>query len=140
MSRGNSAAKISRLQRWVSPDPPVQFSLTPLAQTAAGRRFFKISVADGRASHKARRSLRREALIMGLGRVAMNLRRQKLVAGLARAAIPLLLALSCAATTKVSNAWAGSDATSGLPVPRFVSLKADRVTVRGGPDKDHDVS
>jgi SH3-like domain-containing protein len=30
--------------------------------------------------------------------------------------------------------------TSGLPVPRFVSLKADRVTVRGGPDKDHDVA
>ena len=29
---------------------------------------------------------------------------------------------------------------SGLPVPRFVSLKADRVTVRGGPDKDHDVA
>ena len=25
-------------------------------------------------------------------------------------------------------------------MPRFVSLKADRVTVRGGPDKDHDVS
>jgi SH3-like domain-containing protein len=40
-----------------------------------------------------------------------------------------------------SPAWAGSDAvTSGLPVPRFVSLKADRVTVRGGPDKDHDVA
>jgi SH3-like domain-containing protein len=38
-------------------------------------------------------------------------------------------------------AWAGSDATtSSLPVPRFVSLKADRVTVRGGPDKDHDVA
>ena len=30
--------------------------------------------------------------------------------------------------------------TSGLPVPRFVSLKADRVNVRGGPDKDHDVA
>lgn len=40
-----------------------------------------------------------------------------------------------------SPAWAGSDAVaSGLPVPRFVSLKADRVTVRGGPDKDHDVA
>jgi SH3-like domain-containing protein len=36
---------------------------------------------------------------------------------------------------------AGNDAaTSGLPVPRFVSIKADRVNVRGGPDKDHDVS
>jgi SH3-like domain-containing protein len=28
---------------------------------------------------------------------------------------------------------------SGLPLPRFVSLKSDRVNVRGGPDKDHDV-
>ncbi|HKA70350.1 MAG TPA: SH3 domain-containing protein [Xanthobacteraceae bacterium] len=29
---------------------------------------------------------------------------------------------------------------SGLPIPRFVSLKADRVNVRGGPTKDHDVT
>ncbi len=44
--------------------------------------------------------------------------------------------LTCAAGT----VRAGSDPTSsGLPVPRFVSLKADRVAVRGGPDKDHDV-
>ena len=35
---------------------------------------------------------------------------------------------------------AGDTAPSGLPVPRFVSLKVDRVNVRGGPDKDHDVS
>ncbi len=46
-------------------------------------------------------------------------------------------ALVCAGQT----ARAGGDPTSsGLPVPRFVSLKADRVTVRGGPDKDHDVA
>jgi SH3-like domain-containing protein len=37
-------------------------------------------------------------------------------------------------------ARAGSDPTSSLPVPRFVSLKTDRVNVRGGPDKDHEVS
>jgi SH3-like domain-containing protein len=30
--------------------------------------------------------------------------------------------------------------SSGLPVPRFVSLKADRVNVRGGPTKDHEVA
>jgi len=48
-----------------------------------------------------------------------------------------LLALAIAATA----AKAGGDATtSGLPVPRFVSLKADRVAVRGGPDRDHDVA
>jgi len=29
---------------------------------------------------------------------------------------------------------------SGLPIPRFVSLKADKVNVRGGPTKDHDVT
>jgi SH3-like domain-containing protein len=27
-----------------------------------------------------------------------------------------------------------------LPVPRFVSLKPDRVNVRGGPTRDHDVT
>ena len=29
---------------------------------------------------------------------------------------------------------------SGLPIPRFVSLKTDQVNVRGGPTKDHDVT
>jgi len=29
---------------------------------------------------------------------------------------------------------------SGLPIPRFVSLKTDRVNVRAGPTKDHDVT
>jgi len=29
---------------------------------------------------------------------------------------------------------------SGLPVPRFVSLKPDKVNVRGGPTRDHDVA
>src|SRR6201984_2628058 len=28
---------------------------------------------------------------------------------------------------------------SGLPMPRFVSLKPDRVNVRGGPTRDHEV-
>jgi len=52
------------------------------------------------------------------------------------AALAALLALAFA----VPSARAGGDATtSGLPVPRFVSLKTDRVNVRGGPDKDHDV-
>lgn len=30
--------------------------------------------------------------------------------------------------------------TSGLPVPRYVSLKSDHVNVRAGPTKDHDVA
>ena len=43
------------------------------------------------------------------------------------------------------HAQAGSDtalttgSVSGLPVPRFVSLKSDRVNVRAGPTKDQDV-
>jgi len=31
-------------------------------------------------------------------------------------------------------------AKSGLPVPRFVSLKPDRVNVRGGPTREHEVA
>jgi SH3-like domain-containing protein len=34
----------------------------------------------------------------------------------------------------------GIGQSSGLPVPRFVSLKSDRVNVRGGPTKDHEVT
>lgn len=30
--------------------------------------------------------------------------------------------------------------SSGLPVPRYVSLKADKVNVRGGPSREHDVA
>ena len=39
-------------------------------------------------------------------------------------------------------AWAATDVNdgSGLPVPRFVSLKSDHVNVRGGPTKDHQVA
>jgi SH3-like domain-containing protein len=34
----------------------------------------------------------------------------------------------------------GAGSASGLPVPRYVSLKSDRVNVRTGPTKDHDVA
>ena len=39
-----------------------------------------------------------------------------------------------------SAARAANDAGSGLAVPRFVSLKSDKVNVREGPTKDHDVA
>jgi SH3-like domain-containing protein len=71
-----------------------------------------------------------------VGPVAKPLRPKRLKAALCRAAIVAPLALLLAA----SAAQAGSDTTASLPVPRFVSLKTDRVNVRGGPDKDHDVS
>jgi SH3-like domain-containing protein len=61
-----------------------------------------------------------------------------------RAAIaPVLLAFALALglALNVAPARAGGDAAvGGLQVPRFVSLKTDRVNVRGGPDKDHDVA
>lgn len=53
-----------------------------------------------------------------------------------RAAITALTFASAVGPTHAGN----EDITSSLPVPRFVSIKADRVNVRGGPDKDHDVS
>jgi SH3-like domain-containing protein len=55
----------------------------------------------------------------------------------ARAVMAALLMLTLAAATAQA---AGDTATGALPVPRFVSLKTDRVNVRGGPDKDHDVT
>lgn len=55
----------------------------------------------------------------------------------------ILSALALAAAVTPHPAiGAGDSATgpaSGLPLPRFVSLKADRVNVRAGPTKDHEV-
>ena len=56
-----------------------------------------------------------------------------------RVAGTLVLALGMLAVA-APVALAGGDTTSGLPIPRFVSIKTDRVNVRGGPDKDHDVA
>ena len=51
----------------------------------------------------------------------------------------MVLAL-CAATPQISAmAQPAAGTASGLPVPRFVSLKTDKVVVRGGPNKNHDV-
>jgi SH3-like domain-containing protein len=53
-----------------------------------------------------------------------------------------ILALMAALLTTAADA-AGDiavGAASGLPVPRFVSLKPDRVTVRGGPNRDHEIA
>ena len=48
------------------------------------------------------------------------------------------------ASAALSPAWAAGEAAagsaSGLPVPRYVSLKSDRVNVRTGPTKDHEVA
>ncbi|MCX7307455.1 MAG: SH3 domain-containing protein, partial [Afipia sp.] len=45
-----------------------------------------------------------------------------------------------ASCTVLFAAKDASVTTSGLPVPRYVSLKSDHVNVRAGPTKDHDVA
>src|SRR3979409_537382 len=45
--------------------------------------------------------------------------------------------------TSVTSGFSAKDAgqtTSGLPLPRYVSLKSDHVNVRAGPTKDNDVA
>ena len=54
-------------------------------------------------------------------------------------ALAVIAALTCAATARAAGEF-GVGPKSGLPVPRFVSLKPDRVNVRGGPTRDHDVT
>jgi SH3-like domain-containing protein len=54
-------------------------------------------------------------------------------------------ALIALATVAIASAPAQSEdeaagAVSGLPVPRFVSLKADKVNLRAGPTRDNDVT
>ena len=51
----------------------------------------------------------------------------------------LLAAWACVATPAEAAGELASGTVSGLPVPRFVSLKPDRVNVRAGPNKDQDV-
>ncbi len=49
--------------------------------------------------------------------------------------VALLALLCCAAPAPAQETQKGS--ASGLPVPRYVSLKSDRVNVREGPSKEH---
>jgi len=50
------------------------------------------------------------------------------------------LVLLAVASTAQAQGELSLGAKSGLPVPRFVSLKADRVNVRSGPARDHEVT
>jgi SH3-like domain-containing protein len=51
-----------------------------------------------------------------------------------------LLAAAVLAGPAVAAEALGTGSASGLPVPRFVSLKSDRVNLREGPSKDHRTS
>ena len=47
--------------------------------------------------------------------------------------------LACAGSVRAAD-QVSVGPVSGLPMPRFVSLKTDKVNVRAGPAKDHDVA
>jgi SH3-like domain-containing protein len=55
------------------------------------------------------------------------------------AAVLSILILQATPAPAQPGAGATPGSVSGLPVPRFVSLKADKVNVRVGPTKDNDV-
>jgi SH3-like domain-containing protein len=78
----------------------------------------------------------------GTGRDGFRTRSGAGVMQLVRILISLVMA-SFAALTSGTALHAAKDAsltTSGLPVPRYVSLKSDHVNVRAGPTKDQDVA
>lgn len=61
--------------------------------------------------------------------------------GSSGATVALIIALATgAAAAAQPEAQGGPSRASGLPLPRFVSLKSERVNVRSGPTKDNDVS
>lgn len=54
--------------------------------------------------------------------------------------VMLVAALLGFAVNPPASAKDSTPTTSGLPVPRYVSLKSDHVNVRAGPTKDNDVA
>jgi len=55
-------------------------------------------------------------------------------------AVVALIGAGAASSAALAANDVGTGSASGLPVPRFVSLKPDRVNVRSGPTRDHDVA
>jgi SH3-like domain-containing protein len=100
-------------------------------------------------SQSARGFARWRAFLKAAGRIAVALRffdsftvarDRSASTALLMQALAALAALSLLILAGAPAQAAGDAATGSLPVPRFVSLKTDRVNVRGGPDKEHDVS
>jgi SH3-like domain-containing protein len=83
------------------------------------------------------------AILTGAGADGLfraGIRRVNMGLGSGRLGRALLLLLAvCAAGTASAQATVDGR-SSGLPVPRYVSLKADKVNVRAGPTRDHDVA
>jgi SH3-like domain-containing protein len=64
--------------------------------------------------------------------------RRRFLRHAAQATVSLTVLALTTVIAAAGNESSGS--ASGLPVPRFVSLKSDKVNVRGGPTKDHEVT
>jgi SH3-like domain-containing protein len=62
--------------------------------------------------------------------------RAEAMMGWIRVSIAIAMVLAAGVTADASE----PNGSSGLPIPRFVSLKSDKVNVRAGPTKDHDVA
>ena len=73
-------------------------------------------------------------------KVAGLLRRSIRLPMVAQAAVAVAVAAMAAPGVCPARAASDQSEGSGLPLPRFVSLKSDHVNVRGGPNKDHDVA
>ena len=69
----------------------------------------------------------------------MAVTRQSVRALSAAFGLALLMGFGLTAAPAATAADGPVGSVSGLPIPRFVSLKSDRVNVRGGPNKDQDV-
>jgi SH3-like domain-containing protein len=57
-----------------------------------------------------------------------------------RASVRVWIAVAMVLAACGSAGAVEPNGSSGLPIPRFVSLKSDKVNVRAGPTKDHDVA
>jgi SH3-like domain-containing protein len=68
----------------------------------------------------------------------MNSKRKLQFAARFRIAVTAMLVVTTMPAAAASMLATGS--SSGLPVPRFVSLKPDKVNVRAGPTRRHDVT
>ena len=55
-------------------------------------------------------------------------------------AVLIALAVLAIASAPAYSEGEAAGAVSGLPVPRFVSFKADKVNLRAGPTRDNDVT
>lgn len=61
------------------------------------------------------------------------------MAGIVKKLVSGLIAVLFLSVTSSAGAQTAKTGKTGLPVPRFVTLKSDAVNVRRGPSRDHDV-